>query len=105
MTPSDLEPLEKLSNLLNEVIRIDPTMTVGELNVFVSVAAGHAELTGVTPGEIRAKGISGSAVTRSIQYWGKRFHVDIDDKDRRLRRIRLTDEGKHLAKALSRALS
>ena len=105
MTPSDLEPLEKLSILLNEVIRIDPTMTVGELHAFVSVAAGTSGMPGVTPGEIRASGVSGSAVTRSIQYWGKRFHVDIDDKDRRLRRITLTESGKHLARSLSRALS
>lgn len=106
MTPTDLEPLEKLATLLDELSRVDPAMSVGELRAFVSVAAGHADSSalGITPSDIRARGFSPSAVTRSIQYWGERFQVEIDDKDRRQRRITLTEAGKTFAKAMSRAL-
>lgn len=105
MTSNDHAALEKLEPLLTNLVRLDPTMTVGALLAFVSVAVGSDDKSGITPRDLRDKGFSPAAATRNLQYWGERLHTEIDPRDRRFRRITLTDQGKTLSDSISKALS
>ena len=104
MTPSELKSLSRLEALLAKLARQDPGMSVGELHAFLVVAGGQdedVEMDGVAPGDIKSLGYNAASVTRFIQYWGDRFQTEIDPRDRRYRRVRLSPKGKEFARELT----
>ena len=80
---------------LRELADYDTKMPLGAILVLLELYHHRNEAPDVSQKEVRTNlGMSGTATTRSIQYWPEDLiHISIDPGDRRGRRLRLTKKG------------